>query len=374
MTLKYLMQIRNYEGELIKEFSSQEWLSLKYDRVLNDVSTFACVFPQKEVDWLTDNLLLPNALDYFIDIYRLNEVTGNREIEETYFLRLANPYEDETGRYFALGGLSLNHLLLRRIIDVEDDSRAAGGFVTDAGAASNVIKDLIIEHLGSNAATLRQIPNLSVTSDSSGLTAGGRWRYDSLFDVVQELATKGGIQFRAERVLANSIEFTVGTLVTDRTVTMNYPSGVYTLMKRERGNLLNPSLILDYQEQQNYIYALGSKDGDNQTVLKMSGTGVTYSPYNRIEFTQTVRKDDGSNSLYLLTGAVAGLAANLPSIELSFPVENIIGMQYKTDWDIGDYISVEWSNYEDDLQVKSIEVQVEEDQDTMAISVEKVAI
>lgn len=372
--LKYALHIYNYEGELIKVFTSQEFIELKYDRVLNDVSTFACIFAGNEADWLTTNLMLPTALDYFIEIYRLSADGLTRVKEETYLLRLANPFESESGRYFAIGGVSLNHLLLRRIIDPQDDSRASGGYVTDANVSSTLIANLVKEHLGSNASISRQIPNFSIVSDGTGLTAGGRWRYDSLLTVVQDIATKGGVDFIISRSTANNIVFTVGTLSTDRTITTNYPNGDYTLMKRERGNLVNPSLVLDYQDQKNYIYALGNKNEDNQTVLKLQGTGVSYSPYNRIEFSTTVRKDDGSDSLYLLTGAVAAIADNLPKIELTFPVQNMQGVQYKVDWDIGDLISVQWGDYQDDLKVTSIEVNVKNDDDTLSIGIEKVAL
>ena len=370
--MKYELRILDYEGELLKVYSSQEWVSLKYDRVVNEIGAFACVFAGQEVAWLTENLMLPTALDYFVEIWRKNSLTGVREIEDTYFLRMVNPFEDESGSWFVIGGLSLNHLLLRRVIDPNDDSRAVGGFITEAGVSSTLIHDLVKEHLGDNASAPRAVPNFTQESDGTGLDAGGRWRYDSLLEVLQDLAVKGQVQFRITRTDGNNLLFSVGSLSTDRTTTANYPGGDYLSLNREVGNLVDPSLVLDYQEQLNYIYARGEGNVDNETILALQGDGVTHSPYNRIEFSKGIGRENGDNALSLLTSAVAELQDNQPLIELTFPVNEVAGFRYKQNWNLGDLVTVSWASHEDDLRISAIEVDVQDDEDTINITVEKV--
>lgn len=370
--ITYEMRIFDYEGDLVKIFTNEDFISLRYDIILNDVGTFACVFDSKHNDWLTTYLMVPEQLDYFIEIYRYFEKLGGRVKEDTYFLRTTNPFEDANGnKFFAIGGHSLNHLLQRRCIDPRSDSRGAGGFVTDAGTASDVIANLVKEHLGENASTARRFPNFTTHSDHSGYPAGGRWRYDKVLKAVQTLATKGLVQFKITRTSANNLRFNVGTLATDRSVTANYPNGEYTLIDRRRGNLTEPNLMIDYLDQENFVYALGDGDKDNQNVLEVLGDGVTFSPFNRIEFSSSIKRDDASNSLYMLTGAVEALSKKKAAIEMEFPILEYAGFRYRTDFDIGDTVTVKWNNYEEDLTVVSIEVSVAGDDDTLSIRVEK---
>ena len=371
--IKYSLSIIDYDGNLVRKFDNTQIASLQFDRLRNEVSTFAAVFAEN-VDWVKANLVLPLALDYFIEIERYNAASAAMVVEGTYFLRSYNEYRDPQGVLFiGIGGYSLEHLLMRRIIDPVDDSRGAGGFVTDAGVSSTIINSLVTEHLGSNADTNRQIPNFTQSSDGTGLNAGGRWAYNNLFEVVQNLATKGLIEFRITRSSANNLLFEVGTLGNDKTLTSEYPEGDYILMDENRGNLIEPNLLLDYMDQMNYIYARGSGNADNETILKLQSNHITASPYNRIEFSTSIGRDDGSNALYLQTGAVSALAENQEKIEFTFPIQaDNKGMMYRTDWDLMDIITVQWGSYQDDLRIVGVELRVEQDSDEIAVTAEVV--
>ena len=371
--LKYDVRILDYSGRHIYSFDSRNAVSIEYERKYNDIGSFSVALIDKQAEWATKNLLLPTGLDYFAEIYRLNPRTKIREKEGTYFVRLVNPYyPDSKSLYVIVGGHSLEHLLLRRLIipsvgDVRYDPYASAGYITDAGQSSRVISRLVDVHLGEQAIDERRIPNLTVIDGRGGGQVGGRWRFDSLFEEVKKMADAEQVQFSIDRITGNELVCSVGKTFKDLTVDTNYPGSPMTLLKRSRGTLYEPSITLDHQEEKNRVYVRGSGNEENQTVIVEDYTRLDTSPYNLIEFTHSPNRDEEDSPTILLTEARDSLYENRPNIEITFPMKDVPGAQYKTDFDLGDIVTISEGILTRDVRVTGVSVSVEQGSDEVSI-------
>lgn len=338
----------------------------KYSRALNDVGVFAMTLPSRP-DW-------PEifTVDALIDVERTSPVTGQLQLEETYFTRLLHRFREGNQERFVVGGLSLNHLLARRIVDPADDPLAAGGYSTKAGPADDILVAYALEQASTSASTLRQFPNFSVTpSISVGAAAGRRLRYENLLDVFQDVCNGSNVDFQIVRLTTNLLRLTVAPIGADKTRGRNYPGAPFVELNPNRGNLSDPSLLFDRKKERNYVYALGQGPGEDRILYKLEGEGVHDSPYNRIEFTSDVRMAERGDSTTLATGARAALYDNQSKIEFAFkPTAQEPGNTYRVDWELGDTITCVWDNQVIDLRVREVEFTLSADSEDISPKLE----
>lgn len=324
----------------------------KYSRVLNDVGVFAMTLPS-DPDWPAIF-----TLDTLIDIERSSPVNGQLQIEDTYLTRLLHRFREGDEEKFIVGGLSLNHLLARRIVDPADDPLAAGGYSTKQGPADDILAEYAEEQCGSVASVDRQFPNFNVAPTGSlGLTAGKRLRYENLLETFQDVANQSNVDFIISRLTAQILRLTVAPIGSDRSRSRNYPFGPFVELTPLRGNLSDPSLLSDRKREQNYVYALAQGPGENRIVAQVQGTGIFDSPYNRIEFTTDIRAAERGDSTTVLTQARAALYENQAKKEFTFkPTGSEPGNTYRLDWDIGDIVTCSWDDEVFDLRVREVEI------------------
>lgn len=334
----------------------------RYSRALNDVGIFAMTLPS-DPDWTSIF-----TLDALIDVERTSPITGFLQIEETYLTRLTHRFREGDQERFVVGGLSLNHLLARRIVDPDDDPLAAGGYSTKAGPADDILVDYADEQCGSIASALRQFPNFSIAASTSvGSAAGRRLRYENLLEAFQDVANQSNVDFQTYRLTSNLLRLVVLPIGMDKTRTRNYPGAPFVELNPMRGNLSDPSLLLDRKKEQNYVYALGQGPGETRIVSKLEGEGVLDSPYNRIEFTADVRVAERGDAQTLRTGARAALYDNQPKLEFTFkPTGTEPGNEYRYDWDIGDTLTCVWDDTMIDLRVREVEITLDSSGETIS--------
>lgn len=333
----------------------------KYARVLNDVGVFAMTLPS-DPDWPAIF-----TLDALIDIERTSPLTGQLQLEETYLTRLLHRFRDGDEERFIVGGLSLNHLLARRLVDPADDPLAAGGYSTKAGAADQVLFDYAEEQCGSVASVDRQFPNFQITPVAGlGTTAGRRLRYENLLETFQDVANQSNVDFITTRLTASILRLTIAPIGTDKTRTRNYPFAPFVELNPIRGNLSDPSLLFDRKKEQNYVYALAQGPGENRIVLQSQGLGVSDSPYNRIEFTTDIRTAERGDSTTVATQAASALYDKQAVREFTFkPTGTDPGNIYRLDWDIGDKITAVWDDEVIDLRVREVEISLDSGGETI---------
>lgn len=339
-------------GAMTHIFDGQSFYDLRYDRKLDDVGALVLTLPYES--GLED--MFPK--DTFLEVMRTSPVTGDLIVEDTYLTRLVHHFREENDERLVIGGLSLNHLIARRVIDPTDDPLAAGGYSTKANTADEVMRAFAREQMADLASTARRFPNLSVgLTPGTAQPIGKRARYDNLLEVFQALALQGGTDFVITRYNANMLRLSIQPIGVDRTVTTNYPFGEFTQFDPSRGNLSSPSLLIDSKQEKNFCYALGQGQGDTRIVAGVAGDNISESPYNRIEFTADVRQSDRSDSVYLLTGARAALADNQVKQEFTFgTLPTAAGAVYRKDYDLGDKITAAWNDVSIDLRVTDIEI------------------
>lgn len=339
---------------------------LKYNRPLNDVGALALTLPG-DAAW-------PSVfeLDSMVEVLRVSPLTGQFQVEDTFLTRMTQRFQEGGKEHYVVGALSLNHLLTRRVIDPDDDPLGVGGYSTKAGLADDVMRSYAREQMGDLASAVRQLPNFSVgPSQSIGRPVGKRSRYDNLFTVFQELARQGGIDFIVQRLTGNTLRLTLAPIGTDKSKTAHYPFGPFVMFNPARGNLSDPSLVIDRNDEKNFCYALGQGQGEARIVAKVTGLGIGDSPYNRIEFKEDIRLAERGQSAQLLTGARDALTEHQAAREFSFkPTGQEPGAIYRADFDIGDVITAQWDDESVDLRVTDVEITISESGESIEIRLE----
>lgn len=353
-------------GSNLRLFDSTAFEDLKYNRALNGVGALVMTLDFDE------SLLTLFARDNFIEVIRTHPVTGLPTVEDTYFCRLTHRFRDGNEERFIVGGLSLNHLLSRRIIDPADDPLGAGGYSTKAGPADDVLRAFAREQCGDLSSADRQFPNFIIdASPGNAGSVGMRARYDNLLNVFQDLALQGKTDFRIYRGTGSEVHLAIAPIGRNRTRSANYPYSPFTQFEPNRGNLFNPSLVTDAKKEQNYCYALGQGQGDSRIVAEVQGATVFESPFNRIEYTEDVRKSERDDSLYLLTGANKSLQENQPQQEFTFQLmPDAPGAVYHIDFELGDFVTAAWGEVSSDLRVTDVEVQISKEGETITPKLE----
>lgn len=360
--------ISPFTGETTIVYDSTAFIDLRYSRELNDIGLLAMTLPGSDLNYSIF------SLDTLVEVRRTDPQTGDLAVEETYLARLRHRYRTDDDEFVVIGGVSLNHLLLRRIVDPDDDPLAAGGYSTKAGFTSEVIRDYIREQAADQASADRRFPGLTVPAVAGiGQQAGARLRYEVLLDAMKDLAARGSIDFWTRRTSGANMQVEIGVIGADRTKTTHDPVGQEWLgLSPQRGNLTRPSLREDRKDEANFVYALGQGQGTSRTVLKVAGAGVADSPYNRVEFSQDIRNAEKGDALTLLTAAQAELASRISPLEFKFEPNGFeAGNVYRRDWDIGDLVTIFWGDVMRDIRITGVEINVSEDGEELQISVKE---
>lgn len=337
-------------------FDGTAFWDLRYSRVLNGIGRIAMTIPGN------NRYRSLFGLDFFLEVYRTDPTSPIQALikEETYLTRLTHRFREENDERFVVGGVSLNHLLKRRIVDPTTGAGGSGGFSTKAGPADTVIYDYCREQIGPLADPMRQIPNFTITPVvGTGQAVGARLRFENLLEQIQDLAHRGNTDFIITRTTSNNLVLTIAPIGADKTQSTNYPWNSWVGLNPPRGNLQRPSFQIDRTDEANFVYALGEGQGANRTLLTMGGNTVTDSPFNRIEFTDDVRNINKNDPTGMLTGARVALYDNLPKFDFSFePTGLEPGNIYRLDWDVGDRVTAYWDEYSQNLRMTEIEISV----------------
>ncbi len=339
---------------------------LRYSRALNDIGILAMTLPS------TAQNRANFALDSFIEVYR-EDVNGVLQREETYLTRLMHRFIEGDREQFVVGGLSLNHLMARRIIDPDSDPLMAGGYSTKSGTADQVIYDYCMEQVSILATPIeRRVPGLFVGVVAGiGGNVGARLRHENLFEQMQILAKRGAVDFVIERTTGSTLLLSIGVIGADKTRGTNAPLGLpWVGLSPKRGNLTLPSLLKDRKTESNYIYALGQGQADNRLVYKAAGVDIADSPYNRIEFAEDVRNVEKGDVVGLITGGDAALDEHKFKNEFTYqPTGQEPGNVYHIDWDLGDAVTVDWDETTLDLRITGVELAISSEGETISATV-----
>lgn len=365
----YELRIFDHDGRIIRRVPRVH--ELKFSRVYNDVGTFSTALIGTDATWAYNTFRYPYSVNYIAQIYRTHPISRELIKLASFFIRLFNPWYDEGGQFFYhLGGVSLDILLKQRLLIPEEDPRYDDDatHITEAGKIIDVISGLVENHLGQSARDDRRIDNLIVISHGEAGNGGGRWDFDNLLDTVQELASSDNIDFYIDyNNNENTLEFHVGRIYADRRKANANNLPPYILSQR-LGNLNQPALTLNHQDEQNFLYIHQESEDDTtpRLVLRLPAETTSTLPFNRVEFEHNnTRKDETETNIKLLTDGKAMLKEHEPVIELELNFNNPFKTRYQVDWEFGDKLNVEFFNNDFEFYIDKLEISISSGKETI---------
>jgi hypothetical protein len=357
MTLKgYSLRLSSSQGDPIDFDLARRALALSYGRTVNDVGSLSLTLPG---DYAFPIAALPDGK---LEAWR--RLPNGREYldTDTIWLVQAIEYrEDERGNRTLEVEADTPLCLLRepgRFVD----AYAGSGGAEDAGAADDVIKDIVREQIGSSAVAARQIPGFSVAADTSqapSISKAFAWR--AVLDVLQDIAAASaeqGVYLAFDIVSPTPDTLQFQTFTVARGVDNRFPSGLApVVLSPERRNLVQPSLRYDFRDEVTYAKAGGS--GEN--TARLTGEAIDTaragaSPYRRREKFINASNTVGAGAL---TDEAAGaVRAGRPRVIISGKIAETAGFQYGVHWRWGDYVTIQAFGRQVDARIDAITVEV----------------
>lgn len=356
-------------GRLQIILDSTTWYSLRYSRKVNDIGVFVLVLPY------TSDYYMAFDWDNFVEVFRTSPITGTLQLEETYLVRAKQRFREGNEERLVVGGVSLTHLLARRIIDPDDDPTATDGYSRKSGAADTVMRGYVREQAGDLASAGRTFPGLTVESVlGTGLSIDKTFRYDNLLAAMQEMADGSGVDFYLTRTNLNLVSVWIAETGNDYTRTTNESQRLpFVVLSPNRRNLTDPSINIDRTDEKNYVYALGQGQGEQRLVVKDSTSDASLTQWNRIEFVKDARNIEKTNSQGLIDAATAALNEKKVQHEFTFtPTGTDGGSIYRKNWDIADFLTVIWDTEEVDLRIDGVEIELSESGESLDVQVKQI--
>lgn len=295
----------------------------------------------------------PNQIfEVWRDKYGSMELQG----ETAYFLR---DWVISSDGLISLFGYDANWLLSTRIVAYAAGSAQAK--MTDY--ADDMMKAIVIDNFGADAAAARQLADLTIAgnlSASESLTKA--FARVNVLDVCRDLAeaaTEAGTKtyFDIVRTSAGSFEFR--TYTGQRGQDHGRTSGDVRLVGEQYGNFEDVQFGTYHSNEVNYVYAGGQGEEDAREIVEVSDSDRIASgyPFNRCEGFVDARNADATASL--TAEANTGLGEGKPKQILTGRLVDTPGLQYGVHYGFGDILSAEAFGYSVDCHVKSVRVTVD---------------
>ena len=144
----------------------------------------------------------------------------------------------------------------------------------------------------------------------------------------------------------------------DRTLSTSGSNPV--VFSLERGNLLNPVLTYDYQDEANYIYAGGKGQQDQRNVQEVEDAdSIGLSQFARKEkFVSAISGVLDNSDDQVLARAKDGLAKHRARVNLTATIASTPSSEYGLDWFHGDKVTVDYAGFQFDTIIRAVSVSV----------------
>jgi hypothetical protein len=357
--MSYRIDVYNHDLERIYVLDLAAIRGLSFDRKLNDVS--ACAFGMTASDSRAASI----QRDYIFNIWRDNGTEWL--LQGSYLQLLFDTVTEEDGETVLLfGGLSLEQLLLNRVIDPRDDPAQANGYSTKSGAAETVMQAYILEQAGASASAARQVPSLSISTDlGRGTNIGWRLRLENLLEKMRDTAYIGQIDFRLYLDETATIVFETDNIGTDKSRQTN--ANGFQLFSVPRGTVYQPRLTRDYRGVKNIGLVLGPGQGENRRIYDIGYPDAVATPFSRAEMVIDASSSDPGSSLQAITEGYARLYENQPKISYQFEVIQTANSVYDVDWFLGDTVTTYDPDSGAEFHPRIIQITVEVNEDSESI-------
>lgn len=362
----YNLQFIHPDGTQLDLLNTERIVSFTYTRILNDIGSFQLTIDANDnaAQWL-------GVLDMLVNVYRRNQPMGDFDLDASYLTRYWERLEDEeSGEEFIIfSGVSLEHLLSRRVIVPEDDPVNAGGFVTRSGSGDTVMRDFVLyQCITPTINADRTIIGLTAAAVSGGFeNVFQRRSYDSLIDVLKEITQKSIVDFRIvftgdPETTTMALEFQAQTIGTDRTKTTNYPTSPYLVFDPRRGNMFSPSLQIDRKEEKTFAYVAGQGLEDERIVFPViNAVAAAASLWNRTELLTDARNNEEGDVDGYISAGIDALNDQKAVTKFSFQPDLAVA-RYNINWFLGDKITAQYAGHQEDIRVGRVTITVDTDE------------
>jgi hypothetical protein len=302
------------------------------------------------------------APDRRIEIWRAPD-GGALALERVYLVRRIVDSTDADGvRTLTITGVDGNDLLRRRIVAYAAGSAQAE--MTDQ--SDDMCRAIVIDNLGSDALTARQISSTYLSmalenSDGISLTKG--FAYRNVLTVLQEIAdiaATAGTPVYWHMVDVAPAQWEFRTYTKQPGMDHTFPAGNNpVLLGLEYGNLAEPTLVMDYTTEINYVYAGGQGEGEARIIQTAEDTARSgRSLFGRCEAFADARNEDQTAGV--LAAAQQMLADGRPRLRFAAKIVESVGTRYGIHWRWGDRVTAMYAGETYDAMIRSVAVNVNE--------------
>lgn len=327
-----------FHGEFVADLSAA-LRSYSWSRAKRTVGKATFVFAASKV--------LPNwlGIDRKIEIWR-SIGTASRLDSKTQWLIRAIEYStsDSGEKLITVRCKDLVDYVSRRIIPYNPNN----GYTQKLGPGDNLIKAIMRENFGALALdSSRQVPTefLEIAPD---IGAAPTLRKDgisrrNILEVLNEIcetAYQLGTYLTFDLIPVSTRKAYFDTFTNQ--LGANQPN---VMFGSAYGNAQASNLIIDYENEKNFVYALGEGVADILPVATASDIArIGISPLNRVEATIDARVS-GGDATYLESEAQYGLKQNRPRISLEVQLIETPFSLRGIHYDFGDLVGIQEHGY-----------------------------
>lgn len=364
MAARYKLTYQNPMG--VTQIESVSFSSLTFVRAENEVGVLTVRLPSKyNPAWF--------VRDGRLELYRsLNGGPYYLEGETSFLIeRIRLATESSGERMIELEAADMLTLLRRRVVAYD-----AGSTYTDKlGFADDLMKDVITENLGVSAIdTTRNLSAyLSVdTSVSLGAAIADEISWKNVLDAITGFANASetaGVRVIFDIVKTGPNAYLFKTWKTQRGVDHSADSGQSITLSEQMGNLSNPEIVANWQEEGNYIYTLGRGEDEIRPVQEILDlTRIGASPFARCEL--AANEGNITDLTQLENAGNRILAANKPIVSFTGQALETTKLMYGIHYKYGDLLSAVYEGIAFDCRVKAIKIDVDSGGEKLDIRLE----
>lgn len=235
-----------------------------------------------------------------------------------------------------------------------------------SGPGETVIKQFVDENAGPGAggATTRlaigTTLGLEIEANAGlGTLWSGVRSWQSLLEVIQEVASLTSVDFDIERVGSSGRSFLFKTfypqLGTDRRTSLVFSPTI--------GNMVAPSYTLSRTEEVTTVIVLGQGQENARAVVVRTSAAAAVSPWNNIEASIDARNQNTIGGLQ--TAGDLQLLKSQTQESFTFNVLQISSVQYGADYFLGDIVTAGFEDVTSVRKITAIKIGVSEGRETI---------
>ena len=341
---------------------------------LSEISTFSLAYGDMTVEALV--LQMPRAgrspndfeKDQILEVYRIVNGVKYLEGERAWFIRRRDFFENEQGlESILLTCYDANYLLDSRIIAYYANS----AYADKADYSDDMLKALVYENVGAGCVVYNSVSDIDTSRILSGLTVQGdfslapsitkQFAWEKLKPNLDEIcgqSREAGTYLTYDMVRTGRATFEFRTYTGQRG--NDYTGTNRKVVSKDFGNLINPVLTFDDENERNYGYVTGTGIEAARTIEIVSDTDrINASPWNRRELqVYAAYLSADSTSAHLAAQGNAALYEFRPKIQLTGEISETENFRYGIDFGFGDKLIGTYLGYTLDVHLDKIMITV----------------